>query len=54
MLRIAAVIVTYNPDVGFAKRLKAIGAQCNKVYVVDNASLDQENLKKPYAVQKPI
>jgi len=46
MLRIAAVIVTYNPDVGFAKRLKAIGAQCNKVYVVDNASLDQENLKK--------
>jgi rhamnosyltransferase len=35
-----AIVITFNPDDGFARRLEAITRECGKVYVIDNGSDD--------------
>jgi rhamnosyltransferase len=45
-VRLAAVIITYNPDDKFGERLTAIARECAKVFVVDNGSTNQEALRK--------
>jgi len=43
-MRIAAIVITFNPDANFPQRLKAIARECKPVYVVDNGS-NQSTLK---------
>ena len=38
VLRVAAVVVTFNPDEGVFERLRVISRECDEVIVVDNGS----------------
>lgn len=51
-MKTAAVIITYNPDEGFALRLQAIARECNTVFVVDNGSTGAILKNLRFAVKK--
>lgn len=49
--RVCAVVVTYQPETGFRRRLDAIRAQCEQVIVVDNGSPDWAAAGLPAGIQ---